>query len=414
MKILCALLFGVAVLAATSRADGLIDQVDEALTFSAAHDQIRGRLSGTLDVETYYFRDGDPGLIYSDKPFLFNPRVTLFFDGQLGGDLYIFIQTRFDRGFDPNDERIRVRVDEYALRYTPWEDGRLQFQLGKFATVFGNWVERHLSWDNPFMGAPLAYENVTAMWDSEAAPSLWQLRAWGYLDPPQWGQSEHVDKLKRLPIIWGPSYATGAAVSGKTGYFEYAAEVKNASLSSRPEQWTPTARMWEQPTFSGRIGYRPNPTWRVGFSGSEGSYLNHGAGGRHGSLGAYRQIVLGQDFTFAWHHLQIWAEAFESRFQNPKIGDADVYSYYVEAKYKFAPQFFGAIRWNQEWFGHMTDPEEDELKSKPWGHDVSRIDLAGVYRFNENAQLKIQYSYQRASLGGGDNESTSAQFTIRF
>ena len=46
-------------------------------------------------------------------------------------------------------------MDEYALRFTPWKDGRLNVQIGKAATVFGTWTGRHLSWENPFVNAPL-------------------------------------------------------------------------------------------------------------------------------------------------------------------------------------------------------------------------------------------------------------------
>lgn len=408
---LLALLLGVGVWIATCRADDFIDRLDQALTFSFASDQVRARISGTLDLEGYYFRNGDPGLILTDSWLLFNPRLTFFLDGQVGGDLYFFVQTRIDRGFDASDKPLEGRLDEYALRYTPWKDGHFQLQVGKFATVVGNWVERHLSWDNPFIGAPVAYENVTGIWDSEAAPSFWQLRAWAYLDPKQRGSKEHADKHLRLPIIWGPSYATGAAMSGRLGHFDYAVEIKNASLSSRPEQWDPTDRGWEEPTVSGRISYRPNVAWNFGFSASEGSYLDHSAI-RTAGLDAYRQIVLGQDFSFAWHHLQLWAEMFESRFQNPVVGDADVYSYYIEAKYKFTPQFFGAIRWNQQWYGHLSDG--DELISKPWGHDVSRIDLAGIYRLTENAQVKFQYTFEHPTLGGRENQTCAVQLTLRF
>lgn len=395
-------------------ADDIIDRLDQALTFSTADDQIRARLSGTLDLEGYYFRDGPPGLIYSDEQVLFNPRLTFFLDAQLGGQVYIFVQTRIDRGFDPSDHDLRTGLDEYALRYTPWEDGRFQFQIGKFAAVVGNWMERHLSWDNPFIGAPLPYENLTGIWDSEAAPSFHQLRSWAYLDADHQGPDEYTEKGLRLPVLWGPSYATGAAVSGRFGHFEYAAEIKNASLSSRPKQWNPLNRGWENPTFNGRIGYRPSPTWNFGLSASQGSYLNDSATlalAPTTDLDDYRQIVLGYDMSFEWRYWQIWGEFFASRFENPVIGDADVYSYYVEAKYKFTPQFFGAVRWNQQWFGHLSD---EEVGSQPWGRYVSRIDLAGIYRLTENVQLKFQYSFQHSAWGGVDNNTSAVQMTVRF
>src|SRR6266550_4310834 len=47
------------------------------------------------------------------------------------------------------------------------------------------------------------------------------------------------------PVIWGPSYASGISVSGRLGRFDYAVEMKNASLSSRPESWYITENGFE-------------------------------------------------------------------------------------------------------------------------------------------------------------------------
>ena len=39
--------------------------------------------------------------------------------------------------------KIGLRLDEYAVRFTPSRDGTLSLQLGQFATIVGNWVARH-------------------------------------------------------------------------------------------------------------------------------------------------------------------------------------------------------------------------------------------------------------------------------
>src|SRR6058998_3461959 len=156
--------FSLCMLACTACAfdvDDFLDRLDTALSISAFHDNLRVRLSGTLDLELYHFEQPAPGLIDSNIDTLFNPRLTLFLDAQIGSQIYFFAQSRLDRGFDPSDHGAQVRLDEYALRVTPWADGRLTVQIGKFATVVGNWVPRHLSWENPFINAPLIYENVT-------------------------------------------------------------------------------------------------------------------------------------------------------------------------------------------------------------------------------------------------------------
>lgn len=84
---------------------------------------------------------------------------------------------------------------------------------------------------------------------------------------------DYSDKNLRLPIVWGPSYATGVSVFGSLGKFDYAAEVKNTSLSSRPETWSIKDTDFAHPTVSTRLGFRPDEMWSFGLSGSAGSYL---------------------------------------------------------------------------------------------------------------------------------------------
>ena len=390
--------FSLCVFACTACAfdiDDVFDRLDNALTVSLFQDNLRVRLSGTLDLEFYNFEQPAPGLIDSRTDNLFDPRLTLFLDAQLGSQIYFFAQSRVDRGFDPTDHGADIRLDEYALRITPWQDGRFSLQVGKFATVVGNWVPRHLSWDNPFINAPLVYENVTAIRDKYApySPSYFVYGPYYYA------------KYSFNPVIWGPSYANGISMSGKLGQFDYAIEMKNASLSSRPESWLITENGFEDPTFSGRVGFKPNEAWNFGFSASEGPYFRREAEptlppGR--DIDDYREFVLGQDASFAWHHLQVWAEFYEARFEVPRVGNADTFAYYIEAKYKFTPQFFGALRWNQQLFGTVSDGYGHNVH---WSEDLGRIDIAVTYRFTPHAQLKLQYDFQH---------ETTAQFTVRF
>jgi len=400
--------FSLCMLACTACAfdvDDFLDRLDTALSISAFHDNLRVRLSGTLDLEIYQFEQPAPGLIDSNIDTLFNPRLTLFLDAQIGSQIYFFAQSRLDRGFDLSDHGAQVRLDEYALRVTPWEDGRFTVQIGKFATVVGNWVPRHLSWDNPFINGPLVYENVTAIQDKYAAFSPLEFLYGPYYE----------GKYAFNPVIWGPSYASGISVSGQLGKFDYAVEMKNASLSSRPESWYVTENGFENPTFSGRFGFRPNEAWNFGLSASEGPYFRREAEptlppGR--DIDDYREFVLGQDVSFAWRHLQLWAEFYEARFEVPRVGNADTFAYYIEAKYKFTPQLFGAIRWNQQLFSTISDGYGHNVN---WSPDLGRIDIAAAYRFTPHMQLKLQYGFQHETTGPGeDNHLFAAQFTIRF
>lgn len=402
MKILslCALL--VAGCATQLRAQDFLDRLDEHLTITLFDDSVRARLSGTIDLEYYHFQQPAPGLIDASGNDLFNPRLTVFFDAQIGPAIYFFAQARLDRHFDPTDEGAQLRLDEYAVRITPWEDGRLSLQAGKFATVISKWVERHLSWDNPFINAPLVYENVTPLEDMAA--------------PDHFHGGELLDaKFEYIPVIWGPSYASGASVAGRLGRFEYAAEIKNASLSSRPESWDLTRIGFQHPTISGRIGFRPNEMWNFGFAASQGPYFRPEAQttlpfGR--DIGDYNQIVIAQDVSFAWHHLQLWAEFHEARFEVPNLGNAETFGYFIEAKYKITPQLFGALRWNQQFFNEVSNGFGAE---EQWSRDISRVEAAIGYRFTTHTQLKLQYYVDYIEDAPRDFSHTfAAQFTVRF
>jgi hypothetical protein len=404
LPLLCALCFAGRV--ACGGPEEWLDRLDEALTVSAFDGALRARLSGTLEFEGYAYTKAPPGLIDATDGKLFNPRLTLFLDTQLGSRVYGFVQARYDRGFDPSDGGTEVRLDEYALRFTPWEDSRLNVQVGKFATVVGRWNERHLAWDNPFINAPFPYENVSAVSD---------------LEPPLTAREfartriSSKEKYDHLPIVWGPSYATGISVSGRLGKFDYAAEFKNAALSSRPEAWDLAERDFRQPTIGGRVGFRPNQAWTFGVSASHGAYLEREAEAtlpRGRGLGDYHESVLAQDISFASHHLQIWAEVYEARFEVPHVGQADTVAYYLEAKYKFTPQLFGALRWNQQLFASVRDGESGLT---PWGDDAWRIDAAIGYRFTAHTQLKLQYDFGHNDTGrDGFGHLFAAQFMVRF
>lgn len=387
-----------------ARAENFLDRVDEMLTFSALNDRARLRLSGTIDLEYFHIDKPPFGVINSSANDLFSPRLSLFLDAQLCPHYYAFAQARIDRGFDPGDRAAQVRMDEYALRFTPWENSRVNLQIGKFAPSIGNWMSRHLSWDNPFVTAPLPYENPTAISDLEVPSS-----------PGDFVHHHDADSAYEYnPIIWSAGYTTGVSISGRLGKFEYAAEVKNAALSSRPESWDATEIGFEHPTISARLGWHPSATWTLGFSASRGAYLRPETGhdlppGRN--IGDYQQLVLGQDISFAMGHLQIWAEIFEARFEVPTVGDADTVAYYVEVKYKFSPEFFAAVRWNQQLFADVPDGSGG---TRQWDDDVWRADTALGYRFTPHTQFKVQYSLQAENGSRGQSHTVGVQFTIRF
>ncbi len=409
------LLLALAITVPALHAEDPLDRLDQMLTFSLADGNIRARLSGTLDIEGYHIQQPAPGLIFTERNWLMNPRLTFFLDAQFGPYVYVFAQGRIDRGFDPTDGGSESRLDEYALRISPWKDGRLSIQIGKFSTVIGSWIARHGSWENAFITAPSAYENLTGIWDYYAVDSPTTLLYWGHVAKRDSIAEENSDKSLRNPIIWGPAYTSGVSISGRVGHFEYAAEVKNAAPASRPESWDAGEVGFEHPSFAARIGYKPDPAWTFGLSGVSGPYLRPEAAiglpaGR--DIGDYRELILAHDISYAHGHLQLWAEFFATRFEVPTVGHADTFAYYIEAKYKFTPQFFGALRWNQQFYGDIPDGNGGSAK---WGQDLARVDVVIGFRPTENTQLKLQYSLEHRDDAARENGSIlAAQFTLKF
>lgn len=385
-------------------AEYIWDDLDSALSFSGFHDQVRAHLSGTLDLEQYWFEQPAPDLIYSPSNRLATQRLSLFLDAQIGSRLYIFAQGRVDRGFDPSSGPLRGRLDEYALRYNVFADGRLNLQAGKFGTIVGNWVRRHGSWTDPFISPPLPYTFLTGL------PGAIPLENGTHLSPrnngPTYYYPDGTFQLNTLPIFWGPSYAQGIAITSNWGDLNVSAELKNASLASLPNDWVENQFIPSHPTFNAEVSYQPSPMWNFGVSTSISGAVDFetytaatGFTAHH-----YREEFVGQDLEFSWHHWQLWAEAYETRFVIKEEGHADVLGYYLEAKYKFAPEFFAAVRWNQEIYGEVVGYES---ASDADLRNVWRIDVAPTYRLSPYTQLKLQYSLQ-------DNGTNSRRYRSLF
>jgi hypothetical protein len=401
IQVLLALL----ILGGSARAQEWLDRLDDSLSLKSRDGLFQTELTGLLDLEGYYVDQRPPGLLFDDESF-FNPRLTLFLDGRMGPHLYGFIQARLDRGFDPGEKTFEARLDEYLLRWTPLDDTRLNLQFGKFATVIGSWVQRHDSWQNPLITAPLPYENLTVLSDEDVPASPADLLA---------RRSLPDKKDSWLPVIWGPVYATGGAVFGTVGNFDYAFDLKNVAISSPPYQWDLSHSLWDYPTVSGRLGFRPTPAWNHGVSFSIGPYLSSEAAdqlpsGKH--IDDYNQTTLDYDVSYARHHWQWWAEVFLTRFDVPNVGKADSLSYYVEAKYKITAGLYAAARWNQQIFGTINDGVGGE---QTWDNNMLRVDAALGYRFTRHLQTKLQYSFghRNSSLQQGE-QLLAAQATVKF
>jgi hypothetical protein len=362
----------------------------------------RASFEARTESEVWHMDQAPPGIVIFDESTYFQPRLVLALDLMAGEHWLAHVETRWDRGFDAGGrDDGDFRVDEAFLRWRPLGDQRLQIQAGKFATVFGNWVERHPFFDNAFLDAPLPYNRILPLNDRAVVPGAATLAARRHLPD---------NKAGWLPVIWGPSYATGLAVFGALGQFDYALELKNASLASRPDTWSPWQEYFDYPTMTGRLGWRPSATWAFGLSGSRGSYLLDEAApalppgeGRDD----FMQTVLGADARWAWRRFQISGEVIAARFETPFTGDLDVLSYYVEGRWKVNPALWLAARWGQQFFS--------DLAGRGWDRDALRAEIALGVKLTPDVLLKAQYSHTHESGGGAQGENAIGfGFAMRY
>ncbi len=384
----------------------IFDTIEQAARFESKNGFFQVQGGGWADWEIYTIDQRAAGLLHpdADDDILYRPRLTITTDTFIGKHLYSFAKARWDTGFDAGYETNALRMDEYFLRGSFFESA-FNIQVGKMGTVFGNWVGRHGSWENPFVTSPLPYETVTSISDFNAFSGVNALAA----NAGRW------NNLKRwIPMIWGPSYTTGASVFGSVEKFNYAFEAKSAGLSSRLDRW----EEWNfnDIAYAGRIGYHPNAMWDFGFSAAVGSYLRSEADitlPPGSSFDDFDQTTFGFDIKYAHRHLQIWGEFIYSEFELPNIAsDARTGAYYIEARYKWNESLFTALRWNHQLFNSLELPGGGSVN---WDNDTVRIDTSIVYRLNRNFQAKLQYSWTHhdANFQNGEN-LVAGQVTIRF
>lgn len=397
----------------------VLERMHERLNFSLAGGDIQAALRGSLELEGYLISDPVADLVSGRKEAFLKPRFTLYLDAQLGRRAYLFGQVKVDRGFDvfTVEDKTEIRLDEGALRYelSVPGSGRLVLQAGKFATLIGNWTKRHTAWENPFISAPLPYDNLTGIWDVAPARNSDTLLGWAHVEPVGSAAAVLADKHLRVPVVWGAAYAQGVALAGRTGRLDYAVEIKAVGLSSRPERWDQSFGGVEHPTVSARAGFRPVPAWDLGISVSRGEYLDRS---QHPGIPAgfdrhdYQETVVAHDLSFAWRHFQLWMEIYAARFSVPRVGALETVAGYVEAKYRFTPQFSTAMRWSQQTFGQVTNSAGQPVRA---GRQTWRLEVAPAWRLTSQAQIKLQYGIQHERPAHENlTQSLAAQLTIRF
>ncbi len=376
-----------------------MDALGDLLQFGLLESKLNARISGLTDIEAYVFESPPPALLETNKSWILQPRATLFVDIQQGLRNYFFAQARVDRGFDPKDSGLQARIEEFAWRLSPWDDRRLSLQAGQFTTIVGPWPKRHLSWNNPFISAPLFYENRTLLSDQN--------------DPATLGMPGYSTNYGGNPIIWGASYTSGIAVSGSVQKWDWSIELKNASLSSRPNYWPAWKVGFGEPTLAARLSWQPSLKWTLGLSTSHGAFLAPSSSYQLGPdrrRGDYIQRLWLFDISYAFRHWQMWMEVVYTSFDGPAMERLESSAYFLELRRKIGPRLSAALRWNQQFFSERSYYGQPQGR---WGDEMIRIDAAVTWRFNAYSQIQLELG-SRHSKSASQRLGLSTRYTLRF
>jgi hypothetical protein len=331
-----------------------------------------------------------PALLDFDEHAFLAPRLSLEAAVAAGDHWFGQATVRLDRGFDAGESPDgALRLDEAIVRWRPWADERLNVQIGKFPTVFGAWVGQHDFFDDPFLLPPLPYAQIigiNARDPGALAPRALAARAGGEAPPVA-----TLSKQNWASMIWGPSYAAGAAVFGSVSSVDYAAEIKNASLSSHPDDWDSPLH---DPALSLRLGWRPDAAWALGVSASRGPYLSPGVAGRDDLL----QSALGVDVRWAHHDWILSGEWIASEFETAAAGDLQAMGWFGQARWKAAPGLWLAGRAGVIAFDEARGPDGRDVE---WTPDVWRLEAAAGWRLTPRLLVKASYSFTGSSSDNG-------------
>ncbi len=192
-----------------------------------------------------------------------------------------------------------------------------------------------------------------------------------------------------IPDAYLPVYPIGAKVSGERGKVDYRAAV--VSLPPTHRDYVPDPDPAPRPVLG--FGVTPIVGFRVGFSATDGPYLNKDLSASQlndKAWDSYRQRVIGTDVQYGFAHVDLRSEFAISEFEVPRTGRIDGPSGYLEARATLTPRVFVAARGEFNRYPFILPVSPTFWVSR---RTELRAFEAGVgFRFDANTLMKASFS----------------------
>lgn len=330
--------------------------------------------SGQLDLELFSLSKQHVGLASGKGAFL-APRLRFFTDVFIGQHLYGLLELRGDRGEAPTRGAMQGRVEQAYLRLSD-VSGKMSLQVGRFASPFGSYAERHLTAQDPFVRPPLPYDFPTVISRTTVPSSPSAFLSWK--DHPT------TRRWVGTPPVWGVPYQWGAMAMGRVGRVSYRAAAMNSAPSSEPAAWGLDVGRLRHPSWVLGLRVPLSPAIAIQGSYDTGPYMDPI---RSGTLPAghsrwdYRQSIWSTDLTFARGPVMAKAEILHDKWQVPNVGDNLVEIGYVgQVQSDLAAGLSAAVQWSYLNFR----PWRDAPGAAYWDYDVARYQASLAYRVAKN------------------------------
>lgn len=344
-------------------------------------------------------------------------QLTLFLDADIREDMYFTGEIQSDL-FTTTGTQRDFYIRSAAVTVTDLKKWNTNLQFGKFNTVFGSFVDRRLSIDNPLFDAPLAYSQHVNIDPSS-----------GWVSPDALNTRAGVP-FRAITLAGRNLSSTGVKLFNRIRgtKLSYAASITNNPASNNKD-----VNVNNGLTVATKLHWQADHSTGFGMSLSQGGYLDNlnnlvvgqtisaAQFARRLDTSNYKQTKLGLHFKWKRSRYQIHSEYISSAFDvpnNPTDQEITANSVYVEGKYDFTKNFFAAGRFDSMNFenNNYAPIFTPGLGAQKWDDDVTRIELGVGNYINESTLAKFTYQttdYDRQTFNP-DFDLVSGSVTVVF
>jgi hypothetical protein len=310
------------------------------------------------------------------------------------------------------------QVRPYALyvRVRPWTTRNVDVNLGRVPPTFGAFSRRTYPNDNPLIGYPLAYQYLTTL-RPDAVPGdaaeLLQKRSSGWLVRYRYG-NQNVDK--GVPLVSAFRWDTGVQVHAGTEMVRATGAITAGTIANPLFHDDNSGRQ-----YVARVEVRPIAGIVAGFSGARGPFVSEVAA--RGTVGdghdrEFTQTAWGADLEYSRGYYLIRYEGIVSDWQLPIVRPPELkrplrsISTSIEGRYKIAPGFYAAARFDHLGFSEITGTEAQG--TLPWDAPVTRVEVGGGVSVQRNLLVKVSVQHNLRDGGRLKPEETLGGVQLVF